>query len=308
MLTYKQLENAQKFFGYAKERYKIFLKREAGESIPWTKDRILQIYRFCNVFREDDVVTKYIRKNISLEIYGDHLVGVAVMSRIFNKPSTLQKLIEDENNKANPDLLGAWTYLRHEVWANLVRERLEGVQPIISAAYIIATKPGMNKLDGILHCLEPVLANAVQLQKEMQKEGCTLQYACELLQQFSHIGPFIAYEIVTDLRHSILKNAPDIMTWANPGPGATRGLGRILEKGPKHFSRTSPKSVAQMMIHMQELLELSKDERFWDQSYPSWEMREVEHTLCEFDKYERARLGEGKPKQAYPGRIMIFNK
>jgi len=25
----------------------------------------------------------------------------------------------------------------------------------------------------------------------------------------------------------------------------------------------------------------------------------VEHTLCEFDKYERARLGEGKPKEIF---------
>jgi hypothetical protein len=33
--------------------------------------------------------------------------------------------------------------------------------------------------------------------------------------------------------------------------------------------------------------------------WPAWEMREVEHTLCEFDKYERARLGEGKPRGVY---------
>jgi hypothetical protein len=28
-------------------------------------------------------------------------------------------------------------------------------------------------------------------------------------------------------------------------------------------------------------------------------MREVEHTLCEFDKYERVRTGEGKPRGVY---------
>ncbi len=31
--------------------------------------------------------------------------------------------------------------------------------------------------------------------------------------------------------------------------------------------------------------------------WPPLELREIEHSLCEFDKYERVRLGEGKPKQ-----------
>ena len=29
------------------------------------------------------------------------------------------------------------------------------------------------------------------------------------------------------------------------------------------------------------------------------EMREIEHSLCEFDKYERVRNGEGKPRGLY---------
>ena len=29
------------------------------------------------------------------------------------------------------------------------------------------------------------------------------------------------------------------------------------------------------------------------------EMRDVEHTLCEFDKYERVRNGEGRPRGVY---------
>jgi hypothetical protein len=29
------------------------------------------------------------------------------------------------------------------------------------------------------------------------------------------------------------------------------------------------------------------------------EMRDIEHSLCEFDKYERVRLGQGKPRSKY---------
>ena len=29
------------------------------------------------------------------------------------------------------------------------------------------------------------------------------------------------------------------------------------------------------------------------------EMRDIEHSLCEFDKYERVRLGQGAPRSKY---------
>jgi len=29
-------------------------------------------------------------------------------------------------------------------------------------------------------------------------------------------------------------------------------------------------------------------------------MRDIEHSLCEFDKYERVRNGEGVPRGKYP--------
>jgi hypothetical protein len=34
---------------------------------------------------------------------------------------------------------------------------------------------------------------------------------------------------------------------------------------------------------------------------PKFEAREIEHSLCEFDKAERVRFGEGKRKRSYPG-------
>lgn len=46
------------------EREKIRIKKETGEPFPWTEDPILKAYRFCNVRREDDTVTKWIAENI----------------------------------------------------------------------------------------------------------------------------------------------------------------------------------------------------------------------------------------------------
>jgi ppGpp synthetase/RelA/SpoT-type nucleotidyltranferase len=45
---------------------------------------------------------------------------------------------------------------------------------------------------------------------------------------------------------------------------------------------------------MRELLNIARAEHHLD-----FEMREVEHSLCEFDKYERTRLGQGRPRSKY---------
>ena len=103
----------------------------------------------------------------------------------------------------------------------------------------------------------------------------------------------MAYEVVTDLRHTKwLNNAPDIMTWANPGPGAKRGLNRI-------HGRELTQSVTreQQIQEMRDLLELLNGKPL------SLEMRDIEHCLCEFDKYERVRLGQGKPRAKYKPKI-----
>ena len=52
---------------------------------------------------------------------------------------------------------------------------------------------------------------------------------------------------------------------------------------------------------LRSILDRSRSSKFWPQEWPAWEMREVEHTLCEFDKFERVRLGEGAPRQRYAG-------
>ena len=36
-----------------------------------------------------------------------------------------------------------------------------------------------------------------------------------------------------------------------------------------------------------------------DSFVPVLEMREIEHSLCEFDKYQRVKNGEGKPRSIY---------
>jgi hypothetical protein len=136
----------------------------------------------------------------------------------------------------------------------------------------------------------------------------SLQATHTFLTQFPGWGGFLAYEVVTDLRHTrYLRNAPDIMTWANAGPGAVRGLNRIHGRALGASLRQE-----QANAEMRELLELSY-QKLWDAhvfvEQPQGlcgarmdlplEMRDIEHSLCEMDKYLRVQEGSGRPRAKY---------
>jgi hypothetical protein len=104
----------------------------------------------------------------------------------------------------------------------------------------------------------------------------------------------MAYEVICDLRYTwVLRNASDKLTWSNPGPGAKRGLNRLLGRDLKHSSRDYQEQSKQILTVLQQRL---------GNTMPSFEMREVEHGLCEYDKYCRALNSDGQMKRKYRGR------
>ncbi len=276
------------FFQYARERQDVLIARTCSEAKHWTEDRILQSYRFCNVFREDDTTTAWFREKVRFPLASSDRVLLATIAfRWFNRISTAELLLE-------ADLFTQWD----SAHAKLI---LHDVHPVVTGAYIIKTPTGMNKLDGVCWCIDQAQDQADNLVK-MIRDLSTLEFTHELLTRLPYLGPFMAYEIVTDLRHTtFLDQATDIGTWASPGPGCVRGIGRIFFEDPKHYSYNSSADRARALDHMRHLLLLANGPQHGLWPHATWEMREVEHTLCEFDKYERVRLGEGRLKQRYQG-------
>lgn len=291
---------ADDFFAYAIERESIRLRRfvEGGPG-PWSTDPVLQAYRFCNVDREDDAVTSWFAANVR-EPHRDNpeVLMATILFRWFNTVRTGQALFQNQGGTRDLTPFGkylAFGTTKHLEWA--IRDRMDG-PPYTTGAYMIKTPAGMGKVEGVLWCVDQIRPKALDLARWMRYGGASLEAATAELCKFPFMGPFMAYEVVTDLRHTaLLGSAPDIMTWANPGPGAARGLDRVF--GGPGRNRNSAEHVAAMQVEMQQLLELSQDHGRWPGHWKPWEMRTVEHTLCEFDKYERARLGEGRPKQLF---------
>lgn len=268
----------EQFFLLAQERYRIKLRRDRREPGPWTDDPVLQKYRFCNVHREHDKTTQWFREKIR-EPLAQHPGPVLVSTvafRWFNRIETGERILYMLKE-------GDWS-------SNYVREQLAGVSPLVTGAYMVKTPAAMNKLEGIIWCMDQFFGMGMmqRLISGMPDERETLQGFHRVLTQAPYLGEFMAYEIVSDLRWTcLLRNAPDIMTWANPGPGCARGLGWIFHNNPEHFNRHSAPDVSEMQTLMARLLEESRHPSSWPRAWPAWEMREVEHWLCEYDKWCR---------------------
>ena len=275
-----QLVHIDKYFATARERYKIKLKRDAGEQPPWTTDDHFRAWRFCQVHREDDKTTVWFRENVRSKLEGLAQVEATIIFRWFNRIETGER-IKDL-------LLEGWD-------SGEARRRLTGVNPVVTGAYIIKCADGLSKLDGILQCVDNArlyLPRFVQTwNDQIRCNQSSLFSAWKDLKTLHFMGGFTAYEVVSDLRWGILRNAGDILTWANAGPGCARGLGWVVAGDSDTFN-TGPANQKVMLDLMKEILKLSRDPQYWPQDWKPWEMREVEHWCCEHDKYMRAWSGE----------------
>tara|TARA_R110000782_G_scaffold73625_2_gene147359 strand:+ start:51 stop:881 length:831 start_codon:yes stop_codon:yes gene_type:complete len=270
----------ERFFDFLNERHLIYLKKLRGENHPWTDDPILYKYKFTNVFRENDRTTVWFRENVREPMRLEPEVGLAtIIFRWFNLINSGQILLEE-------DLYRNWD-------SKHCYEVLEKENQWVTGAYIIKTPNGMNKLEGVCYCIDQIVNDGNKFMDSIYEARHSLQKLWEVLMPYPFMGPFMAYEVVTDWRHTwVGETAEDIMTWGNPGPGAKRGLNRI-------HGRPVDKNIKSIINiqEMQELLDISPE--WLHGQVPNLEMRDIEHTLCEFDKYERVRNGEGKPRSIY---------
>lgn len=301
------------FFLYARERQAVLHRRQSGQARPWTEDAILDTYRFCNIYREDDATTQWFRRWVRdpLRSSPDVLLATALF-RWFNRITTGEAIFRqlgDYTPNGQGSIRTAWDQFlldgRTESLRTAVLQHC-GRGPYVTGAYIIKTPDGMNKLDGVLWCVGQFREQCVRGRVWRQFAESliagpgehTLMEVWDWLRKFPYLGDFMAFEIVTDLRHTdLLCRAPDIYTWANPGPGAMRGLNRLHGRQLGH---SQPKHV--FVCEMRELLRLAEGEfqHVWPHRIGfDVEMRDIEHTLCEFDKYERVRLGQGAPRGKY---------
>jgi len=275
-------EELDRYTYWIEERERIrYLKEDLKQDPPWTEDPILKEFKFCQVFREDDRTTRWFRTHMREPLRNSPEVFMATIAfRFFNLIETGRTLLD--NNL-------------HIEW-----DRPKAIEEIkknpkwITGAYIVKSPNRMDKVTGVTECVSHIWDDRENIIKQLES-FTTLEEAWRFLMQYPYIGPFVSYEMVTDLRHTyLLENATDICSWGNPGPGAMRGLNRLTGR-PLEFCKRSWDWHSEMLDlydWCSQKLDLSK------LNYP-FEMREVEGGLCEFDKYSRILKGQGRTRSVY---------
>ena len=287
-----KLEPVERFLYWIKERHRIYKKRQAGKSRPWTDDEVLQSIFFTNPYRENDKTTVWFRENVRDDLSGASTVLMAtVIFRWFNKIETGEVL-------ADRGLLTKW----NEKQAVRALQRLHLKGPVFTGAYMIKAGNGPKgcKIPNVCQAISNVWAQRKRL-VQVCLDDCRLQALCEELQKFPHLGGFMSYEIACDLRYTyLLEDASDVDTWCNPGPGAKRGLTRLSGESLVFNSSGAlvPPAFYDTQARVRQLLKVARRRL---RGMPHFELREVEHSLCEWDKYERARLKNGRIKRIYKG-------
>lgn len=284
----------EEFTDFIAERQRIQYRKSDGEPKPWTQDRILQMYRFCNVQREDDTETIWIAKNWR-EPYQNRreLWFLLLVARFLNWHPTLTEL--DPKKILRLDV----EHIRHRL-----KTRFGRGDKVFTGAYTVSTNGvSMNKIDYVCDEVFAPAAEVVQTSKGSipWPNGATLEEVAGHLVLLPGLSTFMAGQIVADLKYALpYVWATDWATFAVPGPGSRRGMNRVCDR-PTPASWPGD-TWREAMKELRAEIDWPLKRKLDDESY-GLHAQDVQNCLCEFDKYERVRLGEGKPRSTYNGRL-----
>ena len=276
----RRLTPVERFHYWIQEREAVRLKKEAGQPPPWTDDPILQSYRFTNVRRMDDKVSRWLLDHWYRPFRDHpHLLVAAALARFFNQPRTLAEIT---------DLVFAprveWTKIKRRV----VRLRDGGGGPIFNAAYMVRGNDGPDKITSVVdHNVRPLTRDPPAV------DSASLERTWTALAARYGFGSFMAGQVVADLRWAVTGEWADRDRWAPLGPGSRRGLNRLLGRPPE-TPVTQPQFEQELVTVMHGCLDVLP---------PTLTVRleamDYQNCLCEYDKACRAWFDEGRPKQLY---------
>ncbi len=280
------MNRVQDLAHWINERERIRVRKELlDRPAPWTDDPVLQNYRFCNVRREDDKVTRWVRVNWSEKYGGQHpnILLAMTLARFVNRISSLHRL----------------KFPHSGVDKQLFRTLSDTLKPFWGNAYTISTcgaampksEYALSVLDHIARIQEPFHALCVKQQ--------SMAEAHNFLSSMYGLGDFLSAQILADLKHTRghpLETARDRLTWAAPGPGSRRGLDRYdgARKG-------GPGGWLARLHRVEREVQPWIENNLWDDNLYLMDMQDWQNCMCEFDKYLRIKEDKGHVRNKYPG-------
>lgn len=273
------------YWRFAAKRQKLFEVRVREELGPWSEDRILSTFKFCNTFRAADRVSQYLIREV---VYGPEGEGLdpedaflrIVLFRLFSKEATWEALEEATGGLRR-------STLEVEKLGDLL-EDLRTRQPIYTAAFILAAPSSYgHKAKHRNHlALVADMFRSGGLGARLGSAG-SLAEVYQVLTEYPMIGPFLGYQIAIDLNYSEHLDF-DENEFTMPGPGALRGIAKVFrDDGGK-----TPQELIMRMVERQEEEFDRLGLEFGGLFERPLHAIDCQGLFCETDKYSR---------EAFPG-------
>ena len=233
------------YWYFASERQRIFERRVAGESWPWTDDPILKTFKFCNVFRAADRVSQHLIFDVAYHNEPcspeDRLFQI-VAFRMFSKIETWQTVREFLGHHPTLHELGSGSFTKALEYAKEANGGLYTGAFILCAtnAYGYSFKH-LNHVELFRHMF---LRDAIG---ERLLAAKSLREVYAILHSYPLMGDFMSYQITIDLNYSNLINFSE-NEFTQAGPGALRGIKKAFET----LGDYTPAEVVLWMVERQE--------------------------------------------------------
>jgi hypothetical protein len=277
------------FLNFIEERENIRRQKEADQPQPWTKDKVLQRFRFTNIRRRDDRVSLWIQNHIiPLESDFDPMVFVQLLAfcRFVNWPPTISAamhMVEDGGVLPWPKI------------GKMVDRRTASGEKAWTGAYMVRADQKSKWGKGVF-ISKIVVDREIKIHWPLIQAALRTRMRSQLhatLRGLYGWGDFMAGQVVDDMTWTDMFCGPvDEFTWAPRGPGSQRGLNRLLGQPIKQRWPTDEWCAALMDLRFQITKQLGVH-------YSNMTLMDVQNCLCEVDKYLRFKAGEGRPRSTY---------
>ena len=275
----KRKEIYNLYWYFAAERQNIFYKKLRGEEAPWTEDKILQEYKFCNSYRASDRVSQYLIKNV---IYNgkkyskEDMIFRIILFKIFNKESTWEILLNEIGDIHLSDF-------NFKYYCEILENAKRKGEKIYTDAYMSCA----NKAFGYDKKHENHIALLQKMFKEDKIhfkiiESKNMEEAFNIIKKYPLIGNFMAYQLITDINYSEVVDFSE-REFTVAGPGSERGIRKcFIDLG----DMTKEEIIKWMCNHQEEEFDRLGIE-FKKLGNRPLQYIDCQNLFCELDKYCR---------------------
>ena len=284
------------FFLFIRERHLIWERRHTNmPPKQWTDNKILKEHWFTNIYRELDRGTAFFKRNLHETVFRSRKLEplggsnhLKILKRILLKCFSyrlVNRLATFLEFGKLPDVGD------YEDWVTFLRYKYQ----LQGGESIIFTRAHQNNgLERYFKTMEFVKSNLSSMAKELQEAAKerSVKKCFFIIKEVPGVGKFMSWQILCDLLE--LRQLGDCTDnqWTCLGPGARNGLHKIFKEVDDELQLTRQlRNLCQASGEMSAYEAMDLDAPLLLNKEVS--LKNIEHALCEFDKYVRFARGDG---------------